>query len=438
MYKSGKPVTFWSAVSLGAGAMIGGGIFALLGDAGAIAHSAVYLSFIIGGIIALLSGYSLGKLGARYPAAGGIVEYLVQSFGVGIFSGAMSIMLYIAALVSLALVAKTFGSYAFTFLPSHAPRLWVDIFSVSVLLLFMLINLNGTRSVTRIENIIVLLKVGVLVVFAIVGLIFVRPELLEPATYPPFRDVLFSLAITFFAYEGFRVITNTAEDMPDPGRMLPRTMITAILMVMVLYVLVALAVFGNLSVEEAVRAKDYALAEAALPVTGQTGFVIMALAALVSTASSINANLYAVTNVTYQLAKDGELPQAFGRPIAHSREGLVISVLFMIGFVLWLDLGQIAAVGSISVLIVHAITQLGHLRRVGQTGASRLLVIAALLATVSAIGLAVYYSSRTSPFIVYAVIGFLVLSFVMEYLLRGLTGRRVRIRFSLSGMRTRA
>ena len=99
----GKPMTVIAAASLGIGSMIGAGIFALMGEAGAIAGSAVYLSFILAGIVALLSGYSLAKLGVRYPAAGGIVEYLVQSFGVGLFSGAIGIMLYIAALVSLAL-----------------------------------------------------------------------------------------------------------------------------------------------------------------------------------------------------------------------------------------------------------------------------------------------------------------------------------------------
>lgn len=66
--------------------------------------------------------------------------------------------------------------------------------------------------------------------------------------------------------------------------------------------------------------KDFALAEPALPFYGHTGFVIVAITALISTASSINASLYAVTNVTYQLAKDGELPIVFGAPIAHSRE----------------------------------------------------------------------------------------------------------------------
>ncbi len=68
MHKSKKPIGFWSAVSMGIGAMVGAGIFALLGEASAISGSAVYISFIIGGIIALFSGYSLGKLGARYPS----------------------------------------------------------------------------------------------------------------------------------------------------------------------------------------------------------------------------------------------------------------------------------------------------------------------------------------------------------------------------------
>jgi len=98
--------------------MVGVGIFALLGEAGAISGSAVYISFIIGGIIALFSGYSLGKLGARYPSSGGIVEYLSQVYGIDFFTGSMSIMLYFAAMVSLSLIAKAFGNYAVTFLPS--------------------------------------------------------------------------------------------------------------------------------------------------------------------------------------------------------------------------------------------------------------------------------------------------------------------------------
>ncbi|HEC18855.1 MAG TPA: amino acid permease [Gammaproteobacteria bacterium] len=428
MYTTNKPIGFWSAVSMGIGAMVGAGIFALLGEASAISGSAVYLSFILGGVIALFSGYSLGKLGARFPAAGGIVEYLTQAYGVGFFTGTMSIMLYLAAVVSLSLIAKAFGNYAFTFLPAHASHYWHYVFSVGIVTLFVAINLKGARDVAVWERLIVAIKFSVLCGLSIAGIVYLKPELLSPDRYPPMKDVFFSLAITFFAYEGFRVITNTAEDMPDPARTLPRAMVASILFVMVLYVAVAFAVFGNLPTDKVIAAKDYALAEAALPIFGHIGFVVVAIAAVISTASSINANLYAVTNVTYQLAKDGELPQAFGVPIAHSREGLVISGILVVVLSLLFDLSQIAAIGSISILFVHAVTHLGHLKLIRETGASRLLIGLAAVFTLLAAGLALSYVSKHATGVVEVLVGFVLLAATTEFLLQKLTHRKVRPR----------
>jgi len=135
MHKPGNDVSFQSAVSMGIGAMVGAGIFALLGQAGTIAGSAVWISFLIGGLIGLLSGYSMGRLGARYPSAGGVVEYLVQGFGAGRFSGIMSKMMYIGSLVAMSLVARTFGSYAHALLPDGAADWYVEAFAVAIVLL---------------------------------------------------------------------------------------------------------------------------------------------------------------------------------------------------------------------------------------------------------------------------------------------------------------
>jgi len=425
----GKPMTVIAAASLGIGSMIGAGIFALMGEAGAIAGSAVYLSFILAGVIALLSGYSLAKLGVRYPAAGGIVEYLVQSFGVGLFSGAIGIMLYISALVALALIAKTFGSYAVTlFNAGKDSHLWVNGFANGIIILFVLINLRGAGSVARWEKPIVAIKVLVLIGFAVVGLIFSRPELLSPALYPDAKMVMYSLAITFFAFEGFRVITNAAEDMPDPARTLPRAIMLSIILVMLLYIAVALAVFGNLDVNQVIQAKDFALAEAAKPVFGATGFTIVAIAALISTASSINANLYAVTNVTYQLAKDGELPCEFGEPIGHSREGLVISGALIILMTDLMPLSEIAAVGSIAILIVHLIVHVGHLRVRDETHASLIILLLVIVTVLAAIGFALAYSIKTSPHIIWFIIAALICAFVTEFILHKLTARRIQTR----------
>ncbi len=425
MHKSGQTVSFWSAVSMGIGAMVGAGIFALLGQAGLIAGSAVWLSFIAGGVIALFSGYSMGRLGARFPSAGGLVEYLVQGYGEGVFSGAISIMMYVSSLVSIALVSRTFGTYAYELLPSGFAHLWVEVFAAAIILVFMAINLKGAGSMARVENVVVLLKMLALAGFAVVGMATMDPAKLSPSLYPPVRSVFFSLAITFFAYEGFRIITNGAEDMKDPARTLPRAIMTSIALVMVLYVAVAFAVFGNLTASEVIKAQDYALAQAALPVFGAAGFTIMAFAALLSTSSAINASLYAATNVTYQLARMGELPSAFGKPIAHSRQGLVISSAAIIVMAVFFDLSSIAAIGGISTLVIHLVVHVGHLRLLNKTKASRIMVLSAVVVNLGAIVLSAIYLSGKRPDTLYWIVGFFAAAFVAELAFRLVTGRVV-------------
>ncbi len=118
--------------------------------------------------------------------------------------------------------------------------------------------------------------------------------------------------IIFLAYEGFELIANTAGDLGDPERTLPRAYYSAVLFVIVLYVLVAAVSVGNLPVPQIVAAKDYALAEAARPFLGQAGFTLIAIAALLSTASAINATLYGAARLSYVIAKDGEpMPKLF-------------------------------------------------------------------------------------------------------------------------------
>ncbi len=422
MQKNQKAFGLWSAVFLGIGSMVGAGIFVLLGEAGAIAGNLVWISFLLGGIIALLSGYSLAKLASTYPSRGGIVEYLVQGYGEGIFSGSMSVLFYLSAMVAIAMVAKTFGTYASMMMGSYS-LFWANTYSVLILLFFVLINLSGSSSIARSENIIVIIKLSIIIIFTVTVFFYIKPELLALKDAPPVMNVFSSIALTFFAYEGFRVITNTAEDMANPSETMLKAMFISIGFVMVLYVAVTFAVFGNLSLDEIIKAQDYALAQAAKPAFGQVGFTIMALAALISTASSINANLYAVTNVTYQMAKNGELPAAYERNVWHSSEGLIISTLFIILFVLFFKLDEIAAIGSISILFIHALVHIGHLFKIEKTGASKVFVVLAILTIVIAIILALMYTSKHIPHVGYFIAGGFVLAFILEIVLRLITKR---------------
>ncbi len=419
-----KAFGLWSAVFLGIGSMVGAGIFVLLGEAGAIAGNLVWISFLMGGVIALLSGYSLAKLATIYPSRGGIVEYLVQCYGEGIFSGSIAVLFYLSAMVAIAMVAKTFGTYLAAMTGMQA-SLYANSYAVGILVLFALINLAGSSLIARSENIIVIIKLSIIIVFTIVVSFYIQPELLSISDAPPVINIFSSIALTFFAYEGFRVITNTAEDMSNPQETMLKAMVIAIGFVMLLYVAVTFAVFGNLSLPQIIKAQDYALAEAAKPVFGETGFIIMAIAALISTASSINANLYAVTNVTYTMAKNGELPKVYERNVWHSSEGLIVSTVILIAFVLFFNLTEIAAIGSISILFIHALVHIGHLFKIKQSGASKTLVILAIVTIGIAIILALSYTSKHIPHVGYFIAGGFVIAFLLEIALRLITKRVV-------------
>jgi len=422
-----KPKAFglWSAVFLGIGSMVGAGIFVLLGEAGAIAGNLVWISFILGGIIALLSGYSLAKLASIYPSRGGLVEYLVQCYGEGVFSGSISVLFYLSAMVAIAMVAKTFGTYASMMMGADV-TMWANIYAIGILVLFMIINLAGSSLIAKSENIIVITKLSIIILFTVVVSFYIKPEFLSLKDAPPVMNVFSSIALTFFAYEGFRVITNTAEDMPNPQTTMLKAMTIAILFVIVLYIAVTFAVFGNLPLPEIIKAQDYALAEAAKPVFGKIGFTIMAIAALISTASSINANLYAVTNVTYDMAKNGELPEIYKRNIWNSSEGLIVSTVILIMFVLFFNLNEIAAIGSISILFVHALVHIGHLLQIKKSGASKTLIVLAIVTIVIAIVLALNYTAKHIPDVGYFIAGGFILAFLLEIGLRLVTKRVVK------------
>src|SRR6186713_985265 len=94
-----RTLTVSRATFLGVGAMVGAGIFALLGEAGKVAGSAVWVSFLIGGLICLFQGYSFARLGTRYPSRGGQIEYIMQGFGKGHLTGTMAWLLNITLII---------------------------------------------------------------------------------------------------------------------------------------------------------------------------------------------------------------------------------------------------------------------------------------------------------------------------------------------------
>ncbi|WP_456430297.1 APC family permease [Nitratifractor sp.] len=426
--KNPKAFGLWSAVFLGIGSMVGAGIFIVIGQAGAIAGNIVWLSFVVGGIVALLSGYSLAKLALRYPSRGGIIEYLVQCYSEGVFSGSAGVLFYLAGLIAIAAVAKSFGEYL-AVLVGHHTSYWVNLFALGILGFFTLINLLGASLVAKSENAIVLIKLTVLVLFTGAALLYIHPQLLAASKMPPIIDMLYAVGLTFFAYQGFSVITNTVEDMQNPARNMLRSMLLAIGLVALLYIATSIAVLGNLPLPEIIKAKDYALAEAARPAFGEWGFRIMAVTALIATASAINASLYATTQISYTLAKEGNLPKVYEYNVFRSNEGLIVSALLIVPMILFMNLSQITTVAALVVLIVQGLTHLGHLLKIRETGANTLLVALAAFSMFAVTVLTLIYTRHQMPDIPYYILGSFAFAFFIEIALRAFWGRSIQKQF---------
>ena len=133
------------------------------------------------------------------------------------------------------------------------------------------------------------------------------PSLLAPSKYPPAQDIISAVALTFFAFLGFGIITFTAKDLARPSRQLPRAMYLALGIATVIYVAIALGVFGTLTVDKVIASGGTAIAVAAEPTLGRAGYWLMTVTALFATAGATNAGLYPAQGMSERLAETGQL-----------------------------------------------------------------------------------------------------------------------------------
>ena len=424
-----KGMGLWAAISIGVGGMVGAGIFSILGAASAIAGNALYVSFFIAGLVALFNAYSYAKLGVKYPTAGGPVEFLIRGFGNSVLSGGLNILLWVGYVFALSLYARAFGGYAMTFLPKGSSPIWIGILGTGIVLFFVLLEFIGSRAVAAFESVNEFIKITVLVLFAVVGYFSIKPELLALSAWPGSEHILFGAALIFIAYEGFGLITNAAEDMATPHKTLPRALYLSILIVIVIYVTVSMNVVGHLSIPEIIKAQDYALAQAARPFLGKIGFVIIVLTALLSTASAINATLYGGSNVSYMIARDGELPKMFERTIFHqAKEGMLITAGFVIVFLNVLPLDRIALLGSGAFLVIYGSVNVAHLRIYRETGAKVWIIWVAILGDLTSLIILTIYTLQKAPVTFIVLLGTIAFSFSAEWAYRSITRRELRIR----------
>jgi len=387
------------AISIGIGGMVGGGIFAVLGEAVSLAHGATAIAFAIAGMVALLTSYSYAKLSVKYQSEGGTVTFIDKAFGDNILSGSINLMLWLSYLITISLYATAFASYAETFFAHKS--IWLHhALIVGAIIIPAIINLVSASFVGKSETIIVLIKVSLLIFIISIGASYVDTSRLSVGTLSSAVSIIVAGMIIFVAYEGFELIANAAEDIKNPDKNLPRAFYISVILVIILYILISIITVGCVSESDLLHAKDYALALAVEPSMGHIGFVIVSIAALLSTFSAINATIYGNARLGYIIAKDGKLPRSLMDEEKRSEvpfKGVLYTTVLSLFLANSIDLTEIAIIGSAGFLLIFLIVNISAYKLRDVINASGFITMSSSIFTFVALSTLMVHTYNSNP-----------------------------------------
>jgi APA family basic amino acid/polyamine antiporter len=307
-----RTLGFWGATGIGIGAIIGTGIFVLIGVASGIAGPAVILSFIIAGFVALLTGLSAAELSSFIHEAGGSYIYTTKAFGEfpGFVVGWMKSFDYI---IGASAVSVGFAAYVMYFIGMPAETTALVIIAAIWPLILMLLNIKGIKEASGTNNLLVGLKILALLIFIIVcaTALISRGDYSNYQPFFPhgFSGVMSGAAIIFFAFIGFNTIAVMAEEVKDPEKNVPGAILAAFAVCTLIYIGVSIVAVGVVNWQ--VLGTSSAPLEFAVKTVTDNIFILqfIALSALFATTSVIMASVMGGSRALFAMARQGVLPK---------------------------------------------------------------------------------------------------------------------------------
>lgn len=412
-----------SAIAIGIGGMVGGGIFAVLGLSVELAHGGVPVSFMFAGLIALLTAYSYTKLSVAYPDDGGTVKFINEGLGFNVFSGGLNNMLWVSYIIMLALYASAFGSYASSLIPlTGDAELDRHLFISAVLIFSTFINYYSIKIVGEVESIAVIIKLIILLAFVAAGFWGLADNSnfhqLQPENWESPLQLIAAGMVIFVAYEGFELIANSAPEISNPKKNIGRAYYISVVFVILLYLAIAVVTVGSLAFADIASAQDYALAEAAKPKFGQVGFTIIGIAAIISTFSAINATLLGGSRVNYKVAEEKELPKTFTHQLWGKPIGLAVIAVMSIVLANTVNLESISTSGSVGFLFIFGIVNVVAFKKAVEIEGKKLIPLLGAVLCFAAFSILIIQQSQNNLTGILIALGLYAICFIAEYIFK--------------------
>ncbi len=380
-FRLAREMTTFDATLLGVGAMIGAGIFVLIGIAAGVAGPALLITFTLNGFIALLTAMSYAELGSCYHTAGGGYLWVKEALPkwTGFLSGWMS---WSAHAVACSLYALGFGAYFEHVLAEFSLTLphWgifstQKILAASTAILFAYINFRGASETGKIGNLVTITKIIILLIFIGFGIELILRQGDWQTTFSPFfakgtGGVFKAMGLTFIAFQGFEVITQSSEEIKNPRRNIPRAVFFSLIIVIPIYILVAFVAIGTVKSGDLTPWDYLALQkETALVNVARNFFVgggiLILFGGLISTISALNATIFSSSRVAFAMGRDRNFPGFFSK--VHSKNltphwSILITLVLIVFMAVSMPIEDVASAADIMFLLLFLMVNIAMIK----------------------------------------------------------------------------
>ena len=340
MVKLKKELGLFEVTLAGIGVILGAGIYALIGIASGIAGNALWLSFVIGAVIAMLTGLSYAELSSMFRRDSGEFDYIENAFNrkMALFIG---LVIIFAGIVTAATVALGFAGYFSALF--NTPVIYV---AILLTLILSLLNYYSIKDSSWFNTVATFIETIGLLIIIVLGIKYIgKVDYFEMPN--GFNGVLQATALIFFAFLGFDNIIKLAEETKDPQKTIPKAVILSIIISSIIYILVAISAVSIVG-WQTLSASKAPLADVASSSLGGIAFLVLAIIALFSTSNTVLVTLVTTSRMTYGMASEKSLPKFISSVDKRTRTPWVAIFLIMLVSILFILIGDIRVVAELA------------------------------------------------------------------------------------------